>query len=182
MAKQFKVDTLGCGKDVLRLAGEGRSSYYIVDWLWQVKQFRIDHKSITRYCERHGVSLSDNPSVKEVKQATESIGEAYEIDIEAYKKLWDIPERMDSPEKIIAVIQRATAEIHILNSIITHAGLKAYLDGIDRYPKQQINGLKITHEVLSQSWGLSQTIDVNAALSTLEKHGEMDAIRLIEET
>lgn len=186
MARRFKIDILNCGKDVLRLAREGKTSNYICNWLWEVKRFKVAHTSIEKYILHHGLSFPDervNGSHNtETQNAIESIGDPIEIDIDAYKKLWDIPDCLDSPEKIIAVIQRATAQIHVLNCMIVHASMTAHIDGKDRYPKTKVNGLKVTHDVMSQSWGLTQTIDVNAALTTLEKHGDIDAIRLIEES
>lgn len=178
MARRFKIDILECGNDVLRLGGEGKNSNYISTWLWEVKRFKVSHTSVEKYLTYHGIIKLANTT--DGQNALESVGEPLEIDIEAYKKLWNIPDNLDSPDKIIGVIQRATAQIHILNCIIVHASLTANLESKDKYPKQKISGLKITHDVLSQSWGLTQTIDLNSALNTLEKHGELDAIRLLE--
>jgi len=186
MPRQSKIDATECSDDVLRLAREGKTPEYISSWLWEIKRLKISKTCVVQHLEKHGVNIPTGKNAKLKNDSdTDSDSDTDDndgvyIDIAQYKKLWDIPEKLDSPEKIITVVQKATAEIHLLNCILVHAGLTANMNGLDRYPKQKINGLKLTHDVMSQSWGLTQTIDLNAALSTLEKHGELQSIRLIE--
>lgn len=178
---------------IIELGKKGQSSKAIAQWIKQVQGETIHPNSITGFLRKNGVD-NRKKAVKQkiIEESKKPEGEREEIetdyklehpvivDVEKYKQLWDIPDKLDSPDKVIATIQKSHAEIHLLNSMIAHASLNNYIEGkTNKYPLEMIRGLQRTFDMIAKSWGLTQTIDVNAAMKTMESVYDIDASRLL---
>jgi hypothetical protein len=174
---------------VISLNNKGFSQKFIAETLTETG-FKIDARSIGRFLEELNIEKACNRDwektnhidFEETKTGKDTFQDVVIVDIEQIKKQYGLSEDLTKPENVIGNVQKLSSEIVLLEQMICIEKLKAYAQGKTKHPSEALRGCKIAYEIFANAWGIEQTININTAMSTIERHyGNLESLKKIEE-
>lgn len=107
---------------------------------------------------------------EEVKEYLDSVAT---IDIERVMKQLGIDKTPSSIDDILDIGQKIAVGLHVLAGVSAYDRLERYTRDPEgrRYPNNELRGVRITHEMYSQAFGLTQLASLQSAVETCERAG-----------
>ncbi|QCS48151.1 hypothetical protein FEK30_01150 (plasmid) [Picosynechococcus sp. PCC 11901] len=174
---------------VIELNRKGYSQNYIAQTLTE-SGFKIDARSIARFLDSLGHDRnhskkwdkSNHVDYGETKTAQDTQQDVIIVDIDKIKSEYGLSDDLTKPENVIGNVQKLASEILLLEQMICIEKLKAYAKAKTKHPSEALRGCKIAYEIFASVWGVEQTININSAMATIERHyGSLESLKQIEE-
>lgn len=174
---------------VIDLNRKGFSYAYIATTLCETG-FKIDQRSVKRYLDFIGKESnhdgtwekSAHVDYEETRTGQDTFQDVVIVDIDQIKRDYGLSDDLTRPENVIGNIQKLAGEIVLLEQMICLKKLQAYAKGKCKHPNEALRGYRIAYDVFSDIYGVKDTVNVNAAMATLEKYyGSLESLKQIEQ-
>lgn len=165
--------------EIINLKNQGYSINYIVNHC-ATEGYQVTTAQIKKYLAS---KKEVKEETKEIKPKKKSGRQPLTINLEEFTNRFNIPDDLSNADAIMSNVQRLSAHTLMLQFGLLIEKLEAYQrEEIDKYPYDQIRGLKLLNDVFVQLWGYEQAVNLSTAMKTLESQGyKIDAVNLLEQ-
>lgn len=173
-------DSHPLAKEVLALKNKGFSLKYIANHCVS-EGYKFTQSQIKKYILSK--EQTENCLEETIVEQKRDKKKPVVVGLEKFSERFNIPDNLSNPDEIMGTLQRLSAHTIVLQFGILIEKLEAYQrEEIDRYPYEQVRGLKLLNDVFCQLWGYEQAVNLSTAMKTLENQGyKIDAVNILEE-
>jgi hypothetical protein len=174
--------------EIEALARQGYSPYWISNWC-RDKGSEISARAIGRYLDKVGIPQSGKATTydKTLQKGKSKTSEEVEpspivVDVDGLLNRFGITGDLTTADGVFDAVQKLTAQLTLLEGLITFSHLEAYAKGEAKHPNEQLRGFRIAFEAFKSAWGMEQAVNLSEAMRTLETAGyQISAMKVIEE-